>query len=110
MIGAAAVVPLVACAVLALFRDSVANTNAALGLVLAHRGRGRHRNPSRWHRRRAVERRLVRLLPYEPYNSFKITDRADIETAVLLVPVGAAVSEVALWGYRQQARASREQG
>lgn len=41
---------------------------------------------------------------------FTISDRADIETAVLLLLVGGAVTEVALWGRRQQARASREQG
>jgi hypothetical protein len=46
----------------------------------------------------------------EPFTQFAITDRADIETAVLLVLVGLAVTEIALWGRRQQARASREQG
>jgi K+-sensing histidine kinase KdpD len=45
-----------------------------------------------------------------PFTTFAITDRADVETAVLLVLVGLAVTEVALWGRRQQARASREQG
>src|SRR5664279_4041926 len=34
VVAAAAVLPLVACGILALFRDTVANTNAALGLVL----------------------------------------------------------------------------
>ena len=110
VIGAAAVAPLVACAVLALFRDSVANTNAALGLVLiivAAAATGI--------RAAGIVAALSSAAWFdffltEPYNSFKITDRADIETAVLLVLVGAAVSEMALWGYRQQARASREQG
>ena len=45
----------------------------------------------------------------EPYSTFVITDRADIETAVLLL-VGSAVTEIALWGRRVQSRASREQG
>ena len=45
-----------------------------------------------------------------PYNSFSIDDRVDVQTAVLLVVVGAAVTEIALWGLRQQARASQEQG
>ena len=39
-----------------------------------------------------------------------ISDRADIETAALLLLVSAAVTEVALWGRREQARASKEQG
>ena len=110
IIGVAAFVPLVACAVLALFRESVANTNAALVLVLLIVAAA------------ATGIRLAGIVAAlssaawfdffltEPYNSFSITDRADIETAVLLVLVGVAVSEVALWGYRQQARASREQG
>ena len=46
----------------------------------------------------------------EPYHQFAITDPADLETAALLVLVGIAVTEIALWGRRQQARASREQG
>jgi hypothetical protein len=110
VIGAAAVAPLVACAVLALFRDSVANTNAALGLVLiivAAAATGI--------RAAGIVAALSSAAWFdffltEPYNSFSIYDRADIETAVLLVLVGVAVSEVAMWGYRQQAQVSQEQG
>jgi K+-sensing histidine kinase KdpD len=110
VIGAAAGAPLVACAVLALFRDSVANTNAALGLVLVIVAAA-----ATGIRAAGIVAALSSAAWFdffltEPYNSFKITDRADIETAVLLVLMGAAVSEVALWGYREQARASREQG
>jgi K+-sensing histidine kinase KdpD len=106
---AAAVVPLVACAVLALFRDSVANTNAALGLVLVIVAAA-----ATGIRAAGIVAALSSAAWFDffltkPYHSFSITDRADIETAVLLVLVGAAVSEVAMWGYRQQARASREQ-
>ncbi len=110
VVGAAATAPLVACAALVPFRDSVANTNAALGLVLivviaASTGV----------RPAGIVAALSSAVWFdffltEPYNQFTITDRADIETAVLLVLVGAAVTEVALWGRRQQARASREQG
>jgi Domain of unknown function (DUF4118) len=45
-----------------------------------------------------------------PYQRFTITDRSDIETFVLLVVVGIAVTELAVWGRRQQALASREAG
>lgn len=45
-----------------------------------------------------------------PYLTFTINDADDIETAVLLVLISAAVTEVALWGRRQQARASRRSG
>lgn len=110
IIGAAAVLPLLACAVLALFRDSVANTNAALGLVLFVVAAA-----STGIRTAAIVAAVSCAAWFdffltEPYNAFAITDRADIETAVLLLLVGVAVSELALWGRRQQARASREEG
>src|SRR5512134_3085433 len=106
----AAVLPLAACAVLSLFRDSFANTNAALALVLLVVAAG-----ATGIRRAGLVAALSSAAWFdffltEPYKQFTITDRADIETAVLLVLVGAAVTEVALWGRRQQARASREQG
>ena len=110
IIGATALVPLLACAVLALFRDSVANTNAALGLVLivvAAAATGI--------RTAAVVAAVSAFAWFdffltEPFHTFTITDQADVETAVLLLLVGLAVTEIALWGRRQQARASREQG
>jgi K+-sensing histidine kinase KdpD len=46
----------------------------------------------------------------EPYQQFAITDPNDLEAAVLLVLVGAAVTELALWGRRQQDRAGRRAG
>jgi hypothetical protein len=46
----------------------------------------------------------------EPYQRLTITDAADIETLVLLVVVGIAVTELSMWGHRQQALASREAG
>jgi K+-sensing histidine kinase KdpD len=106
----AAAAPVAACAVLSGFRDSVANTNAALGLVLlvvAAAATGI--------RPAGVAAALSSALWFNffltvPYYSFTINDRADVETAVLLVGVGLAVSEIALWGRRQQARASRDQG
>jgi K+-sensing histidine kinase KdpD len=110
VVGAAAVVPLVACGVLSLFRDSVANTNAALGLVLLIVAAA-----STGIRAAGLVAALSSAAWFdffltEPHNQFVITDRADIETDVLLMLVGVAVTEVALWGRRQQARASRERG
>lgn len=46
----------------------------------------------------------------EPYLSLTVVDREDVEVTVLLLVVGLAVTEVALWGRRQQARASRRAG
>lgn len=110
VVAAAAAVPLVACGILALFRDSVANTNAALGLVLLVVGAA-----STGIRLAGIVAALCSAAGFdyfltEPYNTFSISGRADVETAVLLLLVGTAVTEVALWGRREQARASREQG
>ncbi|GAA5162122.1 hypothetical protein GCM10023321_47240 [Pseudonocardia eucalypti] len=106
----AGLLPLAGCAVLSAFRDSVANTNAALGLVLLVVAAA-----STGIRAAGLVAALSAAVWFdffltEPYNRFTITDPADIETAVLLMGVGAAVAEIALWGRRQQARASREQG
>jgi hypothetical protein len=45
-----------------------------------------------------------------PYEQFTITRRADIETTVLLLVIGVAVTEIAVWGRRQHAAASRRAG
>lgn len=106
----AAVLPLAACAVLSLFRDSFANTDAALVLVLLVVAAGATGIRPAGLVAALSSAAWFDFFLTEPYNQLTITDRADIETAVLLVLVGAAVTEVALWGRRQQARASREQG
>ncbi|HRA75357.1 MAG TPA: DUF4118 domain-containing protein [Propionicimonas sp.] len=46
----------------------------------------------------------------EPFLDFHIADAGDIELAVLLLLVGLAVNELALWGGRQRAAASRREG
>jgi K+-sensing histidine kinase KdpD len=102
--------PLAVCAVLAGLRDVVSNDNAALVLVLvvvAVAAAG--------HRPSAIVAALSSAAWFDffltrPYNSFTINSRDDIETAILLVLVGLAVTEIALWGRRQQGRASRRHG
>jgi K+-sensing histidine kinase KdpD len=96
--------------VLSLFRHGVANTNAALGLVLLIVAAA-----STGIRAAGMAAALSSAVWFdffltEPYDQFAVTKRADVETAVLLLLVGLAVSEIALWGRRQQAQASREQG
>ena len=46
----------------------------------------------------------------EPYRRFTIADPDDVEATVLLVLIGLGVTEIALWGYRQQAGAARRSG
>jgi hypothetical protein len=92
------------------FRDDVANTNAALALVLlvvAAAATGI--------RPAGIAAAVSSAVWFDffltrPYESFHISDRSDIETAVLLVLVGVAVTEIALWGRRRQAEASRQEG
>jgi|SRR5689334_4381725 len=110
VVGIAALVPLAACAVLSLFRDSIANTNAALVLVLiivAAAATGL--------RAAGLVAAVSSAVWFDffltmPYTQFAIADPADVETDVLLLLVGVAVTEIALWGRRQQARASRDRG
>ena len=85
----AVVVPLAACAVLSVFRDSIANTNAALVLVLlivAAAATGM--------RAAGLAAAVSSAVWFDffltvPYTQFAITDPADVETDVLLLLVGA---------------------
>lgn len=110
LVGIALAAPLVTSAALSAFRTAVPNTQAALVLVLVIVAVA-----SLGHRLSGVVAALASAVWFdffltEPYLRFTISDRADIETAVLLMLVGLAVSEIALWGRRQQARASRGAG
>jgi hypothetical protein len=110
MITAALAGPLAASAVMATMRDVLANNNAALILVLivvAVAAAG--------HRPSAIVAALSSAAWFdffltEPYHRFTIADRDDVETAALLLLVGVAVTEIALWGRRQQGRAGRRHG
>jgi hypothetical protein len=105
--GAAVLGPLAAAAALAPMRRAVDPTNAALVLVVvvvAVSATGR-----RW---AGLVAALSATAWFDffltrPYHSFTINSRADLETAVLLLLVGLAVSEVAAWGRRRQAEVIR---
>lgn len=45
-----------------------------------------------------------------PYFQFAIFGRDDVETAVLLVAIGVAVTEISQWGRRVQAQSGRREG
>ena len=45
-----------------------------------------------------------------PYQQFAIKGSDDLEATVLLVVIGLGVTEIALWGHRQQARAAGRSG
>jgi len=106
----AVLAPLAVSAALVPFRDSLANTHVALVLVVvvvAVAANG--------HRVAGILAALSAGVWFDffftvPYQRFTIDDPGDVETLVLLLAVGVAVTELAVWGRRQQALASREAG
>jgi K+-sensing histidine kinase KdpD len=108
--AAALLLPLATCAVLAGFRDTVTGETAVLVLVLWVVAAA------------ATGDRVAAVLAAvsggawfdffltQPYLTFTIADADDVEAMVLLVLISLAVTEVALWGRRQQAAAARQSG
>ena len=110
VVTAAAVAPLLACVVLAVFRDTITAATAVLVLVLLVVGAA-----STGVRLAGIVAAASGAVWFDyfltkPYETLAINDRNDVEAAVLLVLIGLAVTEVALWGHRQQARANRRAG
>lgn len=106
----ALVVPALVAAVLGTVRDSVPSSDAALVLVLVVVGFA-----ATGSRTAGVVAALSSTVWFDffltrPFTTFTIDSRDDVETAVLLTVVGLVVTEVALWGRRQQARQSRTAG
>jgi len=92
------------------FRASFPNTDAALALILVIVAVA------------AFGSRLAGILAAvsaavwfdffltRPYERFSITRAADIETTVLILVIGMAVTELSVWGHRQQLAAIRRAG
>jgi K+-sensing histidine kinase KdpD len=102
--------PLALTAILVPFRTSLPNTDAALVLILIVVAVA------------AIGSRLAGFLAAlsaavwfdffltRPYERFSITRAADIETTLLILVIGVAVTEIAVWGHRQQLAATRRAG
>ncbi len=110
VVTAAAVAPLLACLVLAAFRSSITAATAVLVLVLLVVGAA-----STGVRMAGIVAAVSGAVWFDffltkPYETLDINDHNDVEAAVLLVLIGVVVTEVALWGHRQQARANRRAG
>jgi K+-sensing histidine kinase KdpD len=110
VIVAAGIAPVVVCGVLAIFRDSLTAATDVLVVVLVVVAAA-----STGVRIAGIVAALSGGVWFDffltqPYGRLAINDPNDVEAAVLLVVIGAAVTEVALWGRRQQARASRRAG
>jgi K+-sensing histidine kinase KdpD len=102
--------PLALMAILVPFRTSFPNTDAALALMLVVVAVA------------ASGYRLAGILAAvsaaawfdffltRPYERFTITRTADLETTVLILVIGVAVTELAVWGRRQHLAAIRRAG
>lgn len=102
--------PLALTAILVPFRGSFANTDAALALILIVVAVAAAGN-----RLAGVAAAISAAVWFDffltrPYEQFTITRAADIETTVLVLVIGIAVTEIAVWGRRQHADAGRRAG
>jgi len=109
-IPVAILTPLAVASAVVPFRDDVANTNAALVLVLVIVAVA-----SVASRRAGMVAALSAAVSFdvlltEPYGRVTIDEQSDVETAALLLLVGMGVTQLAVWGRRQHARAEREGG
>ncbi|NOL44199.1 PAS domain-containing sensor histidine kinase [Kribbella sandramycini] len=110
LVAAALVVPPAACAALALARASFDNANAALVLAVVIVGVAAFGYRPAGLLAAASSAVWFDFFLTVPYHRLTINSRDDVETTILLVLIGVAVSELAIWGRRQQARASRHRG
>lgn len=109
-LGAGLLAPLAVAVVLIPLRGHIANTDVALLMVLAVVGvAATGLRAAGWVA--AVSAAVwFDFFWTRPYEQLTITARGDIETFVLLLAVGVAVTEIAVWGRRQRTRADREAG
>ncbi len=110
LIAAAAVAPFLVSALLSLFRDSIAPTTSVLVLVLVVVAAAATGDRTAGVVAAVSSGAWFDFFLTQPYSQFAINEGADLEATVLLVVVGLGVTELALWGRRQQARASRSAG
>ncbi|BAK35832.1 hypothetical protein MLP_28180 [Microlunatus phosphovorus NM-1] len=110
LIAIGILVPLAVCLLLSSLRAELANTNAALVLVLIVVAVASLGSRAAGLSAAVVSAAGFDVFLTQPYGTFAIHSAADVQTTVLLLVIGAAVTELALWGRRQQARASEQHG
>ncbi len=99
--------PIALTAALVPFRDRVANTDAALALILVVVAVAAAGNRLAGIAAAVSAAAWFDFFLTKPYEHFSITRAADVWTTVLLLVIGAVVTEIAVWGRRQYAAASR---
>lgn len=104
---AAVLGPLLVTVVMVPFRTSIANTDAALILVAVIVAVAANGDRRAGYLAAVWSALVFDFFLTRPYERFTITRGSDIQTAVLLVVIGGAVTELAVWGRRQRADADR---
>lgn len=107
---AAAALPVLVGALLALLRGTLAESTAAMVLVLTVVAAAATGDRVAGLAAALTAAGSFDFFLTEPYLSLSIHRTDDLELAVVLVIVGLAVTEIALWGRRQQAVALRREG
>jgi K+-sensing histidine kinase KdpD len=102
--------PLALAAVLVPFRTGFPNTDAALALLLVVVAVAANGYRPAGYLAAVSAAAWFDFFLTRPYERFTITRREDIETTLLLLVIGVAVTEIAVWGRRQHAAASRRAG
>jgi K+-sensing histidine kinase KdpD len=102
--------PVLVCAVSSALRDLVSSTSAALVLVLCVVVAGTSGQRVAAFLAAAAGGVSFDYFLTQPFHQLAIADPDDVEVTVLLIVIGVIVTEVTMWGFRQQARAARRSG
>src|SRR5262252_9972807 len=107
---AALAAPLLLTVILVPFRTSFPNTDAALAMLLVVVAVAANGYRPAGYLAAVSAAVWFDFFLTRPYERFTITRRADLETTILLLVIGVAVTEIAVWGRRQHTAASRRAG
>ena len=108
--AAAVLAPLVVCLTLTGFRGSVPAASAVLVLVLCVVAAAATGDQLAGAVAALSSGLWFDFFLTEPFNRLAIDDPDDLQAAVLLVLIGLSVTELAIWGRRQQAQGARRSG
>jgi K+-sensing histidine kinase KdpD len=109
-VAAGLVGPLILAGALAPFRATLPAVDAALCLVLVVVAVAAGGNRTGGYLAAASAAAWFDFFFTRPYNQFDISGRDDIETTILLLAIGVATTEIAVWGRRQHLTSSKRAG
>jgi hypothetical protein len=109
-VAAGLLAPLALTAILVPFRTGFANTDAALALILLIVAVAAAGNRIAGYLAAISSAVWFDFFLTRPYERFTINRATDIETTVLLLLIGIAVTEIAVFGRREHTAASRRAG